>query len=77
MNEPVAEWLAAISGRFVGRVLKLFIELFDDILLLAGCGCVLYGLSLWNIVITWVAAGFMLISLALLIGKAKAKNAAD
>jgi hypothetical protein len=49
----------------------------EDILLLAGCACVLYGLSLWNAVITWIVAGLMLIGFGLLIGKAKAKNAAD
>ncbi len=47
----------------------------DDLLLLAGCGCVLYGLSLWSAVITWIVAGLMLVGLAVLIGLEKAKHA--
>lgn len=55
------------------NLLKL---LLDDILLLAGCGCILYGLSLWSVVITWIAAGLMLIGLAVLVGMRK-RNAAE
>ncbi len=55
------------------RILNRYI---DDALLLAGCGCVLYGLSLWNIVITWITAGLMLIGLSVMIGKVKGKYAA-
>jgi len=29
---------------------------------------------LWNIIITWIAAGLILIGLAVLIGRAKAQN---
>jgi hypothetical protein len=47
----------------------------DDILLLAGCVCILRGLSMWNIVVTWIVCGIMLIALAVLIGKVKGKNA--
>lgn len=54
------------------RLLYLYLE---DLLLLAGCGCVLYGLSLWSAVITWVVAGAMLIGLAVMIGMEKAKYA--
>jgi len=57
--------------------MKLLISLLDDILLLAGMGCVLYGLSQWNAVITWIAGGIMLIVLAFLVGKAKVKNVTD
>jgi LPXTG-motif cell wall-anchored protein len=56
--------------------MKLIRLLLDDILLLAGCGCILYGLSLWNAVITWIAAGLMLIGLAVLVGMRK-RNAAE
>ena len=56
--------------------MKLIVSLLDDILLLAGCGCILYGLSLWNAVITWIAGGLMLIGLAVLVGMRK-RNAAD
>jgi hypothetical protein len=41
----------------------------DDLMLLAGCSCILYGLSIWSAVITWVVAGVMLIGFAALIGK--------
>lgn len=51
------------------------IRYLDDILLLAGCGCVLYGLSLWSLPAAWITGGIMLIALAVIIGKAKAKNA--
>ena len=43
----------------------------DDLLLLAGCVCILYGLSQWSIIVTWIVAGLMLIGLAALIGKVK------
>lgn len=54
---------------------KFLRNYLDDLLLLAGCGCMLYGLSLWNTAITWIAAGLMLIGFGLLVGKARAKNA--
>lgn len=76
MNNMTAERAAAILGRLTGRFLKILIDLFDDFLLLAGCGCVLYGLSLWNVVMTWIVAGLMLIGLAVMVGLRKAKNAA-
>ena len=58
-------------------MLKILVKFLDDILLLAGGGCILYGLSLWNPVVTWIAGGMMLIGLGILIGKAKAKNVID
>lgn len=48
----------------------------EDILLLMGCVCILVGLSMWSIIITWIAMGIMLIGMAVLIGKAKG-NATD
>jgi hypothetical protein len=54
---------------------KFLSRIIDDLLLLAGCACILRGLALWNPVVTWIAAGTMLIGFAYLIGKAKAKNA--
>jgi len=51
--------------------------LLDDLLLLAGCGCILYGLSMWSVVITWIVAGLMLIGLAILVGFRKAKNVTE
>lgn len=47
-----------------------FIRYFiDDFLLVAGCICILVGLAQWNLVITWVVAGLMLIGWGVLIGK--------
>jgi hypothetical protein len=53
---------------------RWLLPFLDDILLVLGCVCILYGLSLWNIIITWIAAGLILIGLAVLIGRAKAQN---
>jgi hypothetical protein len=66
-----------LFGRFAfkGQNLKSFFSRFvDDLLLLAGCLCVLRGLALWNVVITWIVAGAMLIVFGVLIGKAKADH---
>lgn len=41
----------------------------DDLLLVAGCACILRGLSLFSPVVTWIAAGIMLIGFGLLLGK--------
>jgi hypothetical protein len=40
----------------------------DDVLLLVGGACILRGLALWSEVATWIAAGLMLIGLAVMIG---------
>lgn len=45
--------------------------------MLAGGGCILYGLSMWSVMATWIAAGLMLIGLAVLIGLRKARNVAE
>lgn len=59
--------------------MKLFVRYLDDILLVAGCACILYGLSQWNVIVTWIMAGIMLIVFSVLIAmndaKEKAKNA--
>lgn len=57
-------------------MLRLVRNYLDDLLLLAGCGCIVYGLSLWNVVVMWVVLGIILIGFGALIGKAKAQNAA-
>lgn len=57
--------------------MKLIKLLLDDLLLLAGFGCILYGLSMWSVVVTWIAAGLMLIGLAVMIGIRKARNVAE
>lgn len=56
---------------------SLLLLWLDDLLLLAGCICILYGLSLWNTVITWIAGGLMLVGFGILTGKVKAKNAVN
>jgi hypothetical protein len=56
---------------------KKFIFLFlEDILVLAGCICILIGLSLWSAVATWIAGGLMLIGFGVMfaMGKLKMKN---
>jgi len=58
--------------------MKLLARFIDDFLLAAGCLCILYGLSMWSAVVTWIAGGAMLIGFGVLIGKVKAKqNAID
>lgn len=52
---------------------RLISALLDDILLLAGCCCILYGLSLWSAVLTWIVAGLMCYGLAFLVVKLKVK----
>jgi hypothetical protein len=55
---------------------KFLLNYLDDILLLAGCGCILYGLALWSVIITWIVAGLMLIGLSVLVGKAVSSHVA-
>jgi hypothetical protein len=52
---------------------KLF-RFVDDLLLLAGCGCALVGISKLSIPATWIIGGLMMIGFAVLVGKAKGKN---
>lgn len=40
----------------------------DDMLVLFGCGCILYGLSLWSVIVTWIVGGLILIALGVLYG---------
>lgn len=53
---------------------KIMYNWLDDILLLGGYVCIVYGLSLWNAAAAWIVGGLLLVSLAMLIGKAKAQN---
>ena len=54
--------------------MKKFISKYiDEILILAGCACILIGLSTWSSMITWIVAGWMLIGFAVMIGKARVK----
>lgn len=45
----------------------------DDLLLVAGCVCILVGLAQWSPAATWIAGGVMLIIFGVMIGKVKAK----
>lgn len=56
---------------------RIVSQFLDDILLVAGCACVLYGLSLWSAIITWIVLGLILIGLAVLVGMRKARNATE
>jgi hypothetical protein len=56
-------------------MIRFLTRYVDDLLLWAGCVCVLYGLSLWSLIITWIVAGLMLIGLGVLIGKVKGRHA--
>jgi hypothetical protein len=49
---------------------KLIREFLEDALALVGCGCILFGLSLWSTMLTWIVAGVMLIGIGVLVGKA-------
>jgi len=52
-----------------------FISRFlDDILLITGCIAILVGLTQWNLVITWIVGGLMLIGWGVLIGKVKSHD---
>lgn len=53
--------------------MKLLLRFLDDFLLVAGCACILYGLSRWSAIITWIVAGAMLIGFGMMIAKAKAQ----
>lgn len=67
--------VARAAGMAVGRILKFFINLSGDLIIIAGCGCILYGLALWNVVITWIVAGIMLISIGAMIAIGKVNDA--
>ena len=54
--------------------MKRFVRYVDDILLIAGCACILVGLAQWSIPMTWMVGGGMLVSFGVLVGKVKAKN---
>jgi len=57
--------------------MKKLVRNLDDLLLLAGCACILVGLSMWSIVVTWIAAGVMLIAFGVMVAKEKANAAID
>lgn len=53
------------------KLVALFLAVLDDLLLLLGCACILYGISMVSTVATWITGGIMLIGISVLVGKAK------
>lgn len=41
---------------------------FDDLLILLGCGCIVYGAYLVNPVAAWIVGGLILVALGILAG---------
>ena len=62
---------------FMLTAFRFLLTNLDDVLLLAGCVCILIGLSLWSVIATWIAAGVMSIAIGLMIAKEKANAAID
>ena len=56
------------------KIKSQLLKNLDDLLLLGGCVCILYGLHLWSEVVMWIAAGLMLGGWAYLIGKVRAHD---
>jgi hypothetical protein len=52
--------------------IKTAFHYLDDLLLLAGGGCIVRGLAMWSEIAAWIGAGVLLIALAVMIG---ARNA--
>ena len=59
------------------KLAKFLENNLDECLLLAGCGAIVRGVSLWSIAAAWVVAGVSLIGLAFLIGKVEANELAE
>lgn len=59
---------------WLGRWFRLVREILDDVLVLAGCGLVVYGTYLVSPVATWFVAGGMLIILGVLVGIGRSKQ---
>jgi hypothetical protein len=56
---------------YLENTMKKFLrDYLDDLFVLIGCGCITYGLVLWNPIIAWIVGGLMLIGLGFLVGKA-------
>jgi uncharacterized membrane protein AbrB (regulator of aidB expression) len=41
--------------------MKRMANYLDDILTLTGCLCILIGLSMWSVPLTWIVGGSMLV----------------
>jgi hypothetical protein len=61
-------------GRFVlmkNKFNRFFRKYLDDLLVLAGCGCILYATSLWSRMAFWYLAGLFLIGFGFMIARRK------
>jgi hypothetical protein len=50
---------------------RILSNYLTELLLLAGCVCILVSLAQWSLMITWLAGGWMLIGWAFLVGKGR------
>jgi len=46
----------------------------DDILLVAGCACMLVGVSMWSIPAAWITGGVMLIGFGVMVGVIRSRK---
>lgn len=46
---------------------KFLANYLDGICLLAGCGLIIYGLSILSVAVAWIGAGIMLVVFAVII----------
>ena len=56
------------------RTANWLAKYLEDLLVVLGCLCILYGLSLWSVIVTWIVGGLMLAGAGVVIGKVKAKH---
>lgn len=66
----VGGWLRGVAG----WMLRVFVGLLDDLLVLAGCGLVLvFVYQVWPVG-TWLVGGLMLVGAGLMVGRLKSKR---
>jgi hypothetical protein len=58
-------------------LIKKLANYLDDILLVLGCACILYGLVQISVIAAWIVGGMMLAGFGYLIGRAKASHAVE
>jgi hypothetical protein len=54
------------------KLLNYFGKHIETFLMWGGCAAIVYGLSLWNPTVAWVAAGILLMGIAFVIGSVRA-----
>lgn len=55
-------------------MIKVIVAILDDVLLLVGCGLIIFGVGMISTPAMLIVTGIILICLAVLIGKAKVRN---